>query len=171
METNHGNSLLSVMLGIHGAPVEYVAAFTDDGTKVGESTLLSPQQTRLHFNREHIGMFDGLIKIHNHPLTDGAFSGQDFYSVFGSFYVSRNIVVTNRFVYTLEIPKECWADVYGDEIEQRYRELDGELRKEVKSLVRRTVQVCQQLAEEYGLTFRKELYIVAVWREFWRSHL
>lgn len=166
---DHGKSLLAVAIGIRYAPVEYVARFTDNGTKIGEGTLLCSSKTRLcRADSELARRMNGIVSIHNHPFSEASFSSQDFAA---SIYYreSRSIVVASSFVYTLELSPECWK-LNSDEVKSYCEKLFAQ---EKGSGRERTVRISQQMADKFGFVFRQERYIAFVWHEFvemFKSH-
>jgi len=167
--TNHGNSLLSVMLGIHREPIEYAAVFTDSGAKICEATMLSPSECALPCDQRcYEEDPPGIFVMHNHPLSNDSFSPQDFCCVIEAC-ISRSIVITNRFVYTLELSPECWR-LDAKEVKAYCQKLYDQAEKDKsKRWHLQTIRISQQVAEKYGFTFRKERYIMAAWREFLRT--
>lgn len=169
IEANHGRTMLAILLGLRFAWFEYDVAFTKDGKKIGEGTLLSPLECNLPFFRV-IHDTGNCVGVHNHPMSENPFSHSDF-AVAIERREGQSVVVAGKFVYTLDIPEATW-ELDSTRVKKAHRQLlhqaemtghDGE------KLRREYVKACQATAKKYGMTFREERYTAVLLRELCRT--
>lgn len=168
LRANHGTTLSEALRGIHNEVVEYDCLFSPHiHEKLAEYTFLDPTETNLSETCiEWARAEGGLIDLHNHPFCNAAFSSADF-SWFIYQRVSVGIVATNRMVYVLRVPGECWELDYED-VEDFYDEFLEQLLGDrflrhpaIKGLTPYeycTVLACQETAKKFDLLFYSMTY-------------
>lgn len=106
VETNHGDTIGEVMLQICTEPVEYVAFFRDDGSKLCESTLNHPTMVMMTPEGQKLLLQNrGAVMIRNHPGVEPvAFSPEDL-TYLTNGLCRRSIVVTPSLCFMMEAPK------------------------------------------------------------------
>lgn len=118
---NHGNTIAEVLRRLRHEPVEYLAVFTAEGEKIGESTNYNSGEVWSHDKMwKSICTQKGCINIHNHPCSRNGFSANDFASAI-TYRASKTIVVAQGFVYTLELTPECWL-LNGDDVKKQFEQ-------------------------------------------------
>lgn len=122
---NHGGRLETAMEAIRNEKYEYMAYFNLAGHKLAEGTYLSPDHCNITTEDWQKVRSSGeeIIKLHNHPNTNTAFSAGDFAAFLSHDFFRQTIVVTKGYNYILEKTGNGYEHLQ-DEVEAYINKMD-----------------------------------------------
>lgn len=155
---NHGQTIVEVIKNIQHEEYEYVAIFAPDGRKLHEWTSLSPNKVSVEaYKLENVYKIEGCTAVHNHPMTQNAFTPSDVVVAI-DFKLSRSIVVATDILHEINLTSDTWKfnpnDVsdYGNRLYKAIVKPTFRKKRDFHNVIKFN----KGMAKKYGFSFHYE---------------